>query len=229
MPSPVKVGEWENIDDGLSLTFLNRLEMAVKTWDFLNWNLFSRKESEKSSSQLLPTLVKYPRNLMTSFQGEILVFQTEFIVFCLMMKLGNAAIIINFLHGKMRCFANQLPLLSNRFHSLMLCYSFNSSSWCIVYVQNCLWHFMLWNPSMITLNGWFFRGFQIRFPVRCKWIREVQSIKDFMTWILTPEGSDLLQVRKSSMVLCRHRARSFSNGARHLVHDFMQKTVLQKA
>lgn len=31
MPSPVKVGEWENIDDGLSLTFLNRLEMAVKT------------------------------------------------------------------------------------------------------------------------------------------------------------------------------------------------------
>ena len=65
---------------------------------------------------------------------------------------------------------------------------------------------------------------QIRFPVMCKWIRE-----DFMTWILTPEGTGLdLQVRKSSMVLCRHReeARSFSNGARHLVHDFMQKTVL---
>ena len=30
MPSPVKVGEWENIDDGLSLTFLNRLENRSK-------------------------------------------------------------------------------------------------------------------------------------------------------------------------------------------------------
>ena len=158
--------------------------------------------------------------LMTKV-GEILVFQTEFIVFCLMMKVGSSYHNQFFFARKNEMFCQPTPFVKADF--TLWC------SWCIVYVQNCLWHFMLWNPSMITLNGWFFRGFQIRFPVRCKWIREVQSIKDFMTWILTPEGSDLLQVRKSSMVLCRHRARSFSNGARHLVHDFMQKTVLQKA